>query len=382
MAKEAKSPLLKISLALVVLVGAGLYYWFGPSRTVAVVARTRSDIAKDAVSGTLIVQAAEAQEIKSEVSGRVTEMPMTLDKQVKAGDVLLQLDTGDLKLDIERLQSELGAAKKKLGLGSSFDAELQNAKDALAETLRLNSKGLASEVDVLRQKRAIQTIEQRAEQEQIDRKLAVEGIENTLKVKNRLLEKMTLRAPFDGIIAEVRTGRGDLIGTSSPIARLISISRIVEGRLSEENFAGVRPGQRAIVSFLPYGAVQFDAKIVKVLSTSDPETQRYLVHVEVDPAQLEPSKLIPGITGDLSIILAERPAKTLVPRRALVSGTVKVVENGRVSVRKVKTGFISLTAVEILEGINEGEVVIVGDVDSFHQGQSVQTENTTDIRWR
>jgi len=377
-----KSPLLKISLALLVLAALGLYAWYGPSRSTALVARVRAGTAVNAVSGTLIVQASEAQEIKSEISGRVTEMAMALDKRVAAGEILVQLDTGDLLLDIERAQSQLSAAKRKLELGSSFDSELQNARDVLAEFVRLQSRGTSSEVEVLRQKRVVQGIEQRRDQEQLARQLEIEGLENQLKVLRRQLEKMTIRAPFEGVISEVRTGRGDLISGGSPIARLISIHRIVEGRLSEENFAGVRVGQRAIVSFLPYGVTQFDAKVVKVLSTSDPETQRYIVHLEIAPGQLEASKLIPGITGDLSVILDERPAKTLIPRRALVGTTVKVVVDGRVSLRPVKVGFVSLTAVEILEGLAEGERVIVDEVDRFSDGQAVRSELSADPRWR
>lgn len=377
-----KSPLLKIVLALLVLAALGLYTWFGPNRSVALVARVRAGTAVNAVSGTVIVQASEAQAIKSEISGRVTEMAMALDKRVAAGETLVQLDTGDLLLDIDRVQSQLGAAKRKLELGSSFDSELQNARDLLAELVRLQGRGTSSEVEVLRQKRVVQGIEQRRDQEQLARQLEIEGLENQLKVQRRQLEKMTIRAPFEGVIAEVRTGRGDLISGGTPIARLISIQRIVEGRLSEENFAGVRVGQRAIVSFLPYGVTQFDAKVVKVLSTSDPETQRYIVHLEIAPGQLEASKLIPGITGDLSVILDERPSKTLIPRRALVGNSVKVVADGRVRQRLVKVGFVSLTAVEILDGLAEGELVIVDEVDRFNDGQSVRFELSADPRWR
>lgn len=382
MATPAKFPFLKLASILAVLGVAGLAWWYIPSGSTALVARVRAGTAVNAVSGTIVVQASEKQEIKSDVSGRVAEMAMSLDKKVAEGEVLVRLDTGDILLEIEKAQSELNAAKRKLELGASVAVELQNAQDALTELERLFAKGLSSEQDVLKQKRTIQALEQKRDQEQLTRKLEVEGLANALKARQRQFEKMTLRAPFEGVVSEIRTGRGDLISGGTPIGRLISISRIVEGRLSEENFAGVRVGQRAIVSFLPYGVTQYDAKVVKVLSTSDPETQRYVVHLEVDPSQLEPAKLIPGITGDLSIILAERPAKTLIPRRALLGSSVKVVSGGRVQLRKVKTGFISLTAVEILEGLEEGEQVIIDEVDRFNSGDSVKTELTTDARWR
>ena len=118
---------------------------------------------------------------------------------------------------------------------------------------------------------------------------------------------------------------------------------------------------------------------MKVLSSADPETQRYPVHLEV---QIDPAKLVPGITGEVSIILDERPSKTIVPRRALFGDKLFVVKNGRVELRTVKAGYVSMTAVEILQGVETGELVIVDKLDQFADGNRVTTELTNDPKWR
>lgn len=384
MASDAKFPLSRILLVVVLVCAAGaLAWWQFGNRTPALVARVKSGTAVNAVSGTLIVQASSQQDIKSEISGRVIDIPVKLDQAVRVGDVLLRLDSGDLVLEIERTQSELSAAKRRLELASVVPVELQNANDALAEAQRQLTAGFVSETDVLRRRREVLALEQKRDQELITRRLEVEGLENQLKARNRQLDKMTLRAPFDGIIAALRTSQGDLISAGTPIGRIISADRLVEGRLSEENFAGVRVGQKAFVSFLPYGSdKQFSAKVALVLSSSDPETQRYLVHLELADSQLETAKLIPGITGDLSIILAERPTAALIPRRALFGSSVYVIKGGRIELRSVRTGFVNLTAVEVLEGLAENDLVVIGDVDRFSPGQAVSTELTTDTRWQ
>lgn len=384
MASDARFPLFRILLAGVLVCTAGaLAWWHFGNRTPALVARVKAGTAVNAVSGTLIVQASSQQDIKSEISGRVIDIPVKLDQAVRVGDVLLRLDSGDLVLEIERTQSELSAAKRRLELASVVPVELQNANDALAEAQRQLAAGFVSETDVLRRRREVLALEQKRDQELITRRLEVEGLENQLKARNRQLDKMTLRAPFDGIIAALRTSQGDLIAAGTPIGRIISADRLVEGRLSEENFAGVRVGQKAFVSFLPYGSDrQFGAKVSLVLSSSDPETQRYLVHLELADAQLDTAKLIPGITGDLSIILDERPTSALIPRRALFGGKVYVIKGGRIELRSVRTGFVNLTAVEVLEGLSENDLVVIGDVDRFSPGQAVSTELTTDTRWQ
>jgi multidrug efflux pump subunit AcrA (membrane-fusion protein) len=152
---------------------------------------------------------------------------------------------------------------------------------------------------------------------------------------------------------------------------MITTDRIVEAKISEENFANIRPGEKVSVRFLPYGAWVYNGTVTKVLPTADPETQRHLVDLVV--TDIEPEKLIPGITGEVSIEVGRHPAKSIIPRRALLNENVYVVKNGRVELRQVKKGFVWLTGVEILEGLEPGEQVIVEDLDSFHDGDSVST---------
>jgi RND family efflux transporter MFP subunit len=217
----------------------------------------------------------------------------------------------------------------------------------------------------------VKQIEQRVALEEVGNKQLIETYENTLKVKKRQLEKMTVRAHFDGVVSQVYARPGDLIGAGSPLALIISTSRTVEAKISEENFAGIRIGQAASVRFLGYGSQLYDAKVTKILPTADPLTQRYIVHLEV---QIEPEKLVPGITGEVSIVVGERPAEAIVPRRAVFGRNVYVVEDGRVHLREVELGYESVTAAEILKGLKAGEQVIVDQLDTFRDGDRVRVE--------
>ena len=76
-----------------------------------------------------------------------------------------------------------------------------------------------------------------------------------------------------------------------------------------------------------------------------------------------------GETGEMNIILGRKPDTLVVPTRALQVDQVLIVDDGIVEQRTVKVGFKSLELVEILDGLNGGEQVIVADQDTFRIGQ-------------
>jgi len=363
----------KVLLSVVPLVLA-LAAYYHLSRPAVLVTRVTGGTAYKLVPGSVVVQAKFEMELKSEAGGRVVESTLEPGNQVAAGDTLVQLDTAGLKLDIERITGEYEAAKKRILIGSATPAELQNAREDLANWERMAEAGNLPEAELIKRRRAVRQIEQRREHEEVNNQQLLLGYENTLKVHHRQLEKMSIVAPFDGVVSEVYARPGDLISANAPIAKLIANDRTVEAKISEENFADLQIGQKARVRFLPYGVQQYDAVIVKLLPTADPQTQRYLVHLEVTIGH---EKLVPGITGEVTIVVGERKARANVPRRALFGSNLYVVKDGRVELRSVELGYTSLTTVEVLKGVEEGEEVIVDDVDRIRAGTRVRPRPVT-----
>ena len=289
---------------------------------------------------------------------------------VAKGQVLAQIDSSLLKLDIEQNRIDLEAAKKSIAVGSSIKLELQSAREGLENSERLAKAGVFPLGELEKQRRSVQQIEQRLALEEVGNTQKIETLENALKVKQRQLEKMTIVAEFDGVVSSVLARPGDLIGPNSPIAVIISTSRTVEAAISEENFSGIKIGQKASVRFLPYGGWLYDATVKKILPTANPETQRYTIFLDV---KIEPEKLIPGITGEVTVVVGQRENATVAPRRALFGDNIYVVSDGRIQLRKVEVGFVSLTSVEILKGVSAGEQVIVEDLEKYRDGDRVQT---------
>ncbi len=361
---------LKLLLAAVILIaGAALVVFF--LRPVASVQAVTKGKAINVVAGSVAVEAEKTIELKSEVGGRIIRSELEPGKKVQAGDLLVQIDTADLDLEIERLNSEYQATKKRFEVGSATTLDLATAMDNLAVFKKQFERGNYAAADLEKRERDVKAIEQRRDLENITNQLSLETQENTLKVKQRQKEKMTLRAPFDGIVASVAVYLGALVQASERIGTVITVNRLVEAKISEENFAEVQLGQPAKVRFLSYGDSQFDATVSKKLPTAEAGTQRYIAYLDV---QIPLERLLPDLTGEVSIIVGEHQAKALVPRRAVFDGFVYIVKDGTVVRRKVKLGYTSLNSAEVTDGVAEGEQVIVDDLDQFHDGQKVRTE--------
>ena len=371
--KPARIPFwIKLLVVLAVIGGAVLavqHYL----RPVAKVEPVISGDAVDAEPGSVVVKEHYAMQMKSAIAGRVLNKDFKLDTglHLKEGDILAHLDTSDTEVAIEQIRNTIDSTKQRIALGSSQKFALESANSDFKNTERLFKMGQISDSEYQKARRAVETIQQQLAMEKVRDEEDLKTDENDLKAKQLQLQKMTITAPFDGIVSVVNAHPGDLINTGDPLVTMITEDRIVEAKISEENFANIRPGEKATVRFLPYGYFVFNGTVTKVLPTADPETQRHLVDLVIN--DIPPEKLIPGITGEVSIEVGRRPAKAIIPRRALLNENVYVVKNGRVELRPVKKGYVWLTGVEVLEGLEPGEEVIVEDLDSFHDGDSVGT---------
>jgi multidrug efflux pump subunit AcrA (membrane-fusion protein) len=134
----------------------------------------------------------------------------------------------------------------------------------------------------------------------------------------------------------------------------------------------VKVGQKATVRFLTFGNDQYNAVITKVLPAADPATLRYSVYLDV--ALPEGRVLVPGTTGEMTIILAQRDNALLIPTRALVDKYVYVLDGNKVVLRKVEKGYGSMNLTEITSGLTEGDLVITDQQDRFREGERVKTQ--------
>ena len=369
-ASATKSRLaLKVVLILAVLIAAG---WAAVSylRPVARVVAVESGHATDARPGSIEVVPEYDLAIKTEVPGRVVTCAIEVGKEFKEGDVLAQLDTGNIDIDLEKSQNAYDTHKAQYAVGSQIQLELDTAEFDFKNAVRLQSLGQVSDSDVEKAQRGVTGIRQRLALEQVDRESTLKSDLVAIKETKLTKSKMTLVAPFPGVISEVDARRGALVSSGDLIGHLITITRTVEAKISEENFAGIAVGDKANVLFLNSGKF-FDAKVIKILPAADPVSQRYIVWLKVDIAE---DQLKPGMTGEVTIDVTTHDSALLAPRRAVAGNKLLVVNDGVVELRTVKTGYTGINKVEILEGVKVGDQVIAEDLDQFKPGDHVRAE--------
>lgn len=357
-------------MVVVALLAGGSFYFVQQLKPAAVVVEARRSVAVRSVPGTVRVRAEMEMLVRGEMPGRVRESRLELGGKVAEGEVLVALDTTDLELSIEKLQIDIEANNLALENGTSRNFDRISLNERLADVRRRHELGNASKLDVELVERSMEELEQAIERELNGLKVGAARLAHELKVLERRREQMSIRSPIDGVVTEIYVYRGDLVGGSQEVAKVISSERVVEVQVSEENFSGVAEGQLARVKFLGYGDATFSGVVSKTLPVADADTQRYTAHLKVD---LEREKLFPGLTGEATITLDERANAIVVPSAALIGDKVFLVTAGQVSVRQVERGYGSLTSVEIKSGLEVGDAIIVQEQELFKEGDQVRT---------
>ena len=179
------------------------------------------------------------------------------------------------------------------------------------------------------------------------------------------LDDLTLRAPFDGVVASVNVAPGESVGATTPLV-LIDISRfLVKVTVDEVDIARVQPGQPVEVLVDALGQTLPGTVLrLEPLPRNDSGVTAYQVTVEIDPAG---AALKPGMTASATIVAERRDDVLSVPLAAVRSVDGKsvvsvVVGEGnerRLEERVVETGLRTGDRIEIRNGLAEGEQVVI-----------------------
>lgn len=350
--------------AAVIFVGNGDFF-----RTEISVAVVEKGKAIDAVPAVVEIRPKREIDFRSELGGRVNESSMEVGKEVEAGEILLRLDQTELLREREQVKIDLETEEKAREVGSPLRFDLEELEEEQKRREQLLEEGRISQRELDEQNRRVARLRNEISLNEIRENQRIRILRNELDRIDAELGKTILRSPERGTVVAVHAYPEDLVSPRGTVARLLSDERVIEASLSEENFAGVKPGQPATVRFLSYGSRLFQGKVAEVFPAADRETQRYKIRLDLDmPKEL----MVPGMTGEASIVLGEREETLLIPRRALIGRDVFAIRDGVAELQRVELGFISLNTVEIRSGLAEGERVAVENLDRLRDGDKVR----------
>jgi Cu(I)/Ag(I) efflux system membrane fusion protein len=186
----------------------------------------------------------------------------------------------------------------------------------------------------------------------------IDKLRKTRKVK----QNVTFRAPQDGIVTSLNTPQGMFVKPATRIMSLVDLSKVwVQVEVFEQQVGWVKQGQPAemVLSFLPGQIWQGD--VVYVYPELDKKTRTLRVRLQFDNPE---ESLKPNMYANVKLYSGIKQDVLFVPREAIInSGRMTRVlvakEGGKFYAREVKTGIESGEYTEILDGLQEGEKVVI-----------------------
>jgi RND family efflux transporter MFP subunit len=359
---------LKILLAIALFVGGGFLAIRYFSMPEVFLAPAATETAVHAIPGNLRVQPTEWS-VRLQTNGTVESIDAVVGDKVMEGQLLMHLDTTDIDIDLDLARIALDVAKKKQEIPKQNELALEVEKMNLERLQGALKRGVASETDIQRQEKLIHNYSELARLEELGLELAKAQAESQLARLGKNKERSDLKAPVAGTITHAWLLKGSYALHNTEAFRIQADDKVIEVKISEDDYPGIRKDLPARARLYSYGDQIFEGKVTQILPTADPDTQEYTIFLELD---MQGKSLISGMGGEASIILGEAEGATVVPRRALAVDSVWVVENGTARKQPVKVGYRGLNKVQILEGLQPGQKVVLENQGILQEGMRVR----------
>lgn len=315
--------------------------------------------------------------MKSEVAGVIKSLNVEEGQHVKKGDLLIELDEREYKLELERYQADRLSKLSELLLEKQFgefeessdkpeNKIIQDAKEKYEESRKLYLKGIISEEEFDKEFREYEMalIESGERKEEI--RSAAKGLtqaEIGVKTARMKLEKAKIRAPFSGIICDIQVSPQEHVTASRDLFTLVNISRIqVHAKVLESEIGKIKVGRHADLRFSAYPGKVFKGKVKAISPIINPEDKTCKVIIDVANPQEE---IKPGMHAEVEIAAEIHKDKLLIPQEAILVRDGRklafVVEDGLAKWRYIQVGLENEDYAEVLKGEKEGEGVSEGE---------------------
>ncbi|MFL6449187.1 MAG: efflux RND transporter periplasmic adaptor subunit [Bryobacteraceae bacterium] len=328
------------------------------------------------------IQATAEAPILARADGYVQHRLVDIGDRVQAGQLLAQIEAPEL--DEQVRQAEATVQQARAGLEQAA-ANLQQGKSEL-ELARVMSQRWANLItsgSVSEQENDQMQAQYRSKQ------AGVEALEKAVSVQRSgiaaaeanvaRLEKMRsyrrVTAPFDGVITLRNVDDGALVNSGTTLLFRIAQTAMLRTYVNvpQNNASSVHPGESAIVTVSNLPGRQFPGTVARSSNALDPASRTLLVEVHVP----NPSgALMPGMYAQVELTSSRKDPPLLIPSDALImrsdGAQVAVVrKDHRVHVQKVDAGRDYGDRLEVLTGLEEGDIIIANPGDVVSEGTEV-----------
>ncbi len=308
------------------------------------------------------VNACRRAKMSPSAGGQIAKLQVKKGQRVKKGQVLLELWDSDLhaqeRLAQEQLKTSTTRVREVCTLAEAAQREAVRSQE-------LKDKGFISAQQL-----------DRAVSDATSRKASCEAARGDIEQsRSRIalaragLERMVLRAPFDGVVADISGELGEYATPSPPgILTLPAIDLIddscmyVSAPIDEVDAAKLKVGQHSRITLDAIKGRTFPGRVRRIAPyVIDLEKQARTVEVEVEFDKVaEKDNLLVGYSADVEIVYDTREHVLRIPTQTLLEGNrvLRYGSNGVLEERKVTTGLSNWEQAEVLSGLAEGDQVV------------------------
>lgn len=320
--------------------------------------------------------------VSAKTTGRVAEVLIEEGTPVKQGQVLARLDDTTIRPQLSLAERQLESTRKNL---QEVEVRVAEAQRNLARTEKLRTDKLVSESQLDTAQSELAALNARLEALRSDVKVA----EGSLRVRAQELSDLTVVAPFDGVVVSKDAQPGEMVSpisagggfTRTGIATIVDMdSREIEVDVNEAFINRVKPGQKTEAVLDAYPDWTIPSHVINIVPTAD--RQKATVRVRIAFDVLEP-RILPDMGVKVSFLDDSRPENAANTRAAVRVPASSVIKEGetayvwRVRDERVERVAVSVGAerdgrIDVLSGINAGEVVVEQPVEGLADGAPIK----------
>lgn len=358
---------------------------FGGNSTKAVTVRVtevRTGDIQSWLSTNALIQSDDVKAYYGTSGLKVTKINVKVGDRVKKGDILLEYDVSDLETALEQAQIQYENSLLNLSDLMNQKKEIEDEMaDLEVEILRLEGSNdpqdLANLQTLIQKRDAMRTISE--EQIQLMNNSVALAKISLESARTKLEEaKNGLVADMDGTVTEINAAEGAPLGMTQPAVVIQNLDRL-KGvvYLGKYDAAKIKVGQKAI---LEYSGNQYEGTVsfISPAATRNVATQNATLMAEIDI--LNPDEMLKvDFDVNVDILVGEVKDVLIIPVECIRydkqnNTTVFVAEEGTARLKNVSLGLQSESEVEVLEGLNPGDKVVLNPSADLADGIAVVVE--------
>lgn len=355
-----------IAVVVVAALVAGFKLLTRPKPVAVVVANVEAGRVETTVANTRAgsVAACRRAKIAPSSPGHIATLPVKKGQRVKLNDLLLELWNDDLAARERLSREQFETAKARVVEACQLaNAALSEAKQQRA----LRDKGFVSDERVVRAEAQAKSGQATCE----STRAQVKEAEARIAASRADKQRSVLRAPFDGVVAEINGELGEYVTPSPPgIATLPVVDLIddsclyVTSPIDEVDAAKVQLKMPARITLDAFRGKHFPGHVRRIapyVLALEKQARTVEVEVEFDDPQAaqKEGNLLVGYSADIEVVVETREKVLRIPTSALMPGNhVLVIDDGKLAERGIETGLSNWEFTEVKSGLKTGDQVV------------------------